>query len=122
MYEANGTRPAYPFGHGLGYTTIEWGEPEVVAVEWGKHLSVKVRLTNVGSRPGSEVVQGYVAQALGTDRRPLRTLRAFQKVALRPGTSTDVVLEMPLGEGETGVWIGPSSDPAVLRAVPVARH
>lgn len=118
MHEANGTRPAYPFGHGLGYTTIGWGDPEVLAGGRADRVSVRVHLHNAGSRPGVEVVQAYVAQPLGSDERPLRTLRAFEKVALEPGSSAAVTLEVPVSPGDAGVWVGPSSDPARLRRVP----
>jgi beta-glucosidase len=119
MHEANGTRPSYPFGFGLGYTTIEWGDPEVGPADADGRVCVRVTLTNTGTRPGVEVVQGYVARALGSEPRRLRTLSSFQKVALAPGASTVVSLEVPWAPGDGNVWIGPSSDPDHHRAVPL---
>ena len=118
MHEAEGTRPAYPFGYGLGYTKVEWEGPEVVGAEAGR-VQARVRLHNRGSRPGVTVVQGYVAEPLGSDPRPLRTLRAFKKVRIEAGGSAEVTLDLPLPPGATGAWVGPSSDPDHLRPVPV---
>jgi beta-glucosidase len=118
MFEAAGTRPAYPFGYGLGYTTIEWVGPEVVSSE-ADRVTVRVRLHNAGIRPGVTVVQGYVAEPLGSDPRPLRTLRAFEKVRLEPGATAEVTLALPIPSGATAAWVGPSSDPDQLRPVPL---
>ncbi len=82
-------------------------------------VTVRVRLHNRGSRPGVTVVQGYVAEPLGSDPRPLRTLRAFEKVRIEAGGSAEVNLDLPLPPGTTGAWVGPSSDPDHLRPVPV---
>ena len=109
--EADGTRPAFPFGHGLGYTTIEWGEPEVV------DGAVRVALTNTGDRSGVEVVQLYRAESLGTEPRALRTLRGFTKVRIAPGETVTATVPLP-DDGKPGVlWLAPSSDPADLVAL-----
>ena len=109
--EADGTRPAFPFGFGLGYTTIEWGAPEVVDGE------ARVALTNTGDRPGVEVVQLYRSEALGTELRALRTLRAFTKVRLAPGETVTASVSLP-DDGTAGaLWLGASSDPADLVAL-----
>ena len=110
-FEADGTRPAFPFGHGLGYTTVEWGEPEVVGGE------VRVALTNTGDRPGVEVVQLYRSESLGTEPRALRTLRGFTKVHLGPGETLTAAVPLP-DDGKAGaLWLGPSADPADLVAL-----
>ena len=64
-YEARGLPVAYPFGHGLSYTTFEIGAPRVSATTFaagaGDTLTVEVDVTNTGARRGAEVVQCYVA-------------------------------------------------------------
>lgn len=110
-HEADDTRPAFPFGHGLGYTVIDWAEPEVVGGD------VRVALTNTGDRPGVEVVQLYRSEALGTEARALRTLRGFTKVRLAPGETVTATLPLP-DDGTAGtLWLGPSSDPDDLTAL-----
>jgi beta-glucosidase len=91
----------FPFGHGLGYTTFALGAPRLSATTWraasgaaGDPLTVTVPVTNTGDRPGSEVVQLYVAPVSTRLARPPKELRAFAKVELQPGASTDVVLEL----------------------------
>jgi len=104
-HEADDSPPAFPFGFGLGYTTIEWGEPAVAGDE------VQVTVTNTGDRPGVEVVQLYRSEALGTEPRALRTLRGFVKVRLEPGASETVAVPIPGGASPEELWLGPSSDP-----------
>jgi beta-glucosidase len=97
--------PRFPFGHGLGYTTFEWGEPAVApgAFVPGQSLTVSVRLTNTGSRPGAEVVQCYVAPpAAGRLARPPCELKGFAKVRLAPGESTTV--ELALDDRSFAYW------------------
>ena len=93
-YETVGRAVRYPFGHGLSYTTFETGELSV-DVTGDDTATVRLRVTNTGERVGKHVVQVYVATTAGRVRRPARELRAFTKVALRPGESRTV--ELPLG-------------------------
>ncbi|WP_066364482.1 beta-glucosidase [Herbidospora mongoliensis] len=80
--------PAFPFGHGLGYTTWSYDE---IAVDG---LSVTVTLTNTGSRPGREVVQVYLSPEEPGDR-PARWLAAFGTCAADPGETVSVTVEIP---------------------------
>ena len=105
-YDASLTRPQFPFGHGLGYTTwayesLRVATPELAA---GEDLGVVVTVRNTGSRAGREVVQAYLAapqakedRAAGTGGgpRPPRELAAFGSVSVQPGASADVVLQVP---------------------------
>ncbi|MFD4407778.1 glycoside hydrolase family 3 C-terminal domain-containing protein [Nocardia sp. NPDC058499] len=84
----------YPFGHGLSYTTFETAGLDVTAT--GPDTAVaRVRVSNSGDRPGKHVVQIYVGPQAGPVRRPLRELRAFDKVELAPGETrtVEVVLD-----------------------------
>ena len=91
-YDAKAVEPLFPFGHGLSYTTFEIGKPALTSDAAGVHVSLPV--TNTGARRGSEVVQLYVgAVAPSVPARP-KELKAFAKVALDPGESKTIVLEL----------------------------
>lgn len=83
--------PLFAFGYGLSYTTFRFGRARAEAAEGGYRLSVL--LTNTGTRPGEEVVQVYIRRVADTNG-PLKSLRAFRRVALKAGESTTV--EIPL--------------------------
>jgi len=97
-YEARRLPVAFPFGHGLGYTSFTWGEPSlgeipsIAELEAGATVTVSVPVTNDGDRAGSEVVQCYVAPTAPRLTRPVRELQGFAKVRLEPGGSADVVV------------------------------
>ena len=75
----------YPFGYGLSYTTFKLGKPQY------KKDAVSVSVSNTGDREGTEVVQVYVRNIADTDG-PLKTLRAYQRVSLKPGETRTVTL------------------------------
>ncbi len=91
-YEARGIAPAFPFGHGLSYTTFEYGAVEASPHALGRDtpLEVAVTLRNTGSRLGSEVVQVYARALDAKVQRPPSELVGFAKVALEPGESRRV--------------------------------
>lgn len=88
-YEARGVAPAYPFGHGLGYTTWAYVSLEVTG------SVARVRLTNTGSRPGREVVQVYLAPLADPAERPASWLAGFASVAAGPGESVEAEVFLP---------------------------
>ncbi|MEU6222986.1 glycoside hydrolase family 3 C-terminal domain-containing protein [Streptomyces sp. NPDC047042] len=96
-WEKEGRTPSYPFGHGLGYT--DWTY-ETVQAEGSPAdgVTLTVRVTNTGTRPGREVVQAYLAptsrQSPAPDR-PARWLAAFAGVEAGPGETAELVLELP---------------------------
>lgn len=86
------SKPLFAFGHGLSYTTFEYGEPVADAKTMspdGK-LTVKVTVKNTGSREGQEVVQLYIADKKSSLPRPLKELKGFKKIKLTPGESKEV--------------------------------
>ncbi len=95
-YESRSIDVAFPFGHGLSYSRFEIGVPDLSAPTFspGGALQVRVPVTNVGDRAGSEVVQLYVAPRRPKAFRPPKELKAFAKVTLAPGESTVVELEL----------------------------
>jgi len=84
----------YPFGHGLTYTQFATSDLQV-QLTGEDTAQVSVDVTNTGKRAGKHVVQVYVATDSGPVRRPERELRAFSKVALEPGETRTVQLELP---------------------------
>ncbi|EYT61043.1 beta-glucosidase [Curtobacterium flaccumfaciens UCD-AKU] len=91
-----GTEPAYPFGHGLGYTT--WSIDGVSAtptVREGDAVIVTATVANTGDRAGKHVVQVYASRAESAVDRPVRWLVGFAPVRLGAGESTEVSIEVP---------------------------
>lgn len=81
---------AFPFGHGLSYTTFNFGAPKYDA----KKGTLTVAVTNSGKRDGEEVVQVYIRNTADTEG-PLKTLRAYKRVALKAGESSTVTIDLP---------------------------
>ncbi|MFD5145056.1 glycoside hydrolase family 3 C-terminal domain-containing protein [Streptomyces sp. NPDC058401] len=91
-----GRRPAYWFGHGLGYTTWEYGTVDApAAVAEGSSFTVRVRLRNTGDRPGREVVQVYLARPRSAVERPVRWFAGYAAVHAEAGASATAVVEVP---------------------------
>lgn len=88
--------PLYPFGHGLSYTTFAFANLRTASPSFPRDGSIllDVDVTNTGSRPGEEVVQLYVRQPVASRSRPLRQLRGFHKVKLRPGQTETLRFEL----------------------------
>jgi beta-glucosidase len=89
--------PLWAFGHGLSYTTfridnLRVDPPEIAP---GQTATVRVDVSNTGAREGDEVPQLYVHQKVASVTRPVKELRGFRRVRLRPGEK--VTVELPLG-------------------------
>ncbi|GGY90583.1 beta-glucosidase [Streptomyces geysiriensis] len=102
-WDRAGRTPAYPFGHGLGYTDWTYESVEVDGT------TAKVRLRNTGDRPGREVVQLYLAPAEPDACRPVRWLAGFAGAEAGPGERAEVTVELPrrafeVWDEATGSW------------------
>jgi len=91
-YDRTGIVPLFPFGHGLSYTTFDLSDVTVRPL--GDGVQVTARVTNTGSSLGSTVVQVYLGEASPPVPRPSRELKGFAKVALDPGASTEVAIDL----------------------------
>ena len=89
-------RPMFSFGHGLSYTTFEYGKAEIdkKVVQQGESLRVRIPVTNTGNRFGAEIVQLYVSDLKSSLPRPKKELKGFKKVDLQPGESQLVEFEI----------------------------
>jgi beta-glucosidase len=87
-FDSYDVEPAFPFGHGLSYTTFGYSDLTVGAGDDG--VEVTLQITNTGSQAGAEVVQVYVSDDDSTLPRPAKELKEFGKIELDPGASADV--------------------------------
>jgi beta-glucosidase len=125
--------PLYPFGFGLGYSTFEISNVRLASDRIGLAGSTRVsaRVTNTGSRRGSEVVQLYIRDRVSSVTRPVKELRGFKKVWLEPGETTtvelpitpaslafyDIDMRYVVEPGEFTIMVGTSSRDADLQSV-----
>lgn len=90
--EKHNIKPLFAFGHGLSYTTFEYGE--AACRKSGSGYKVTVDVTNTGSREGKEVVQLYISDEESSLERPVKELKGFKKVTLAPGETQKVTFEI----------------------------
>ena len=95
-YDAKGLPVLFPFGHGLSYTTFAYSYPKVSARTFRDvdGLTVTVDVTNTGRVEGKESVQVYVHDRASALVRPEKELKGFAKVALRPGETKSVAIDL----------------------------
>jgi len=92
-YESHDVKPLFPFGHGLSYTSFAYSNLKIRKTgEWTAEVSVDV--SNSGQREGAEVVQLYVGQNNPSEPRPIKELRAFNKVSLTAGQTQTVMFKL----------------------------
>ncbi len=84
--------PLYPFGYGLTYSTIQYGEPTIsnTTLHSGGTIQVTTQITNTGKSEATETVQMYIHDLVGTIARPKKELKGFQQINLKPGESKSV--------------------------------
>ena len=114
--------PLFPFGFGLSYSSFEYSDLVIESPLRGSVVA-SVRLQNTGPRCGTEVAQLYVRDLVGSVTRPVRELKAFERVTLDPGEARTLRFEVPLAQlgfigrdmryqvepGDFKLWIGPDA-------------
>ena len=92
--------PLYPFGYGLSYTTFSYSDVSLSTdrLRTGQSLTASVTVTNTGSREGKEVVQLYIRDVAGSNTRPVKELKGFQKISLKPGESKVVTFTIGVND------------------------
>ena len=90
------TKPLYPFGYGLSYTSFEVGAPRFATptIAAGQNAQVSVDVANTGKRAGDEVVQLYVRDDAASVTRPVIELKRFERVTLQPGERRTVTFQL----------------------------
>jgi len=96
--------PLYPFGYGLSYTTFKISNLQLstTRISANGKLTVSAEVENTGRRAGDEVVQLYIRDVVATMTRPVKELKGFQRVSLKPGEKRRV--EFVLGPEHLGFW------------------
>ena len=89
--------PLFPFGHGLSYTTFEYGNLNLSSarIKADGKVNVSLEVANTGKLAGDEVVQLYVHQVKSSVKRPAKELRGFQRIGLQPGEKKLVTFTLP---------------------------
>lgn len=125
--------PLYPFGFGLSYTDFSIDEPKLKksVIDNGDSTEVSVNVTNTGKREGSEVVQLYIRDKVSSVTRPVKELKGFKKLWLKPGESQTVTFEITpsalafydihmdytVEPGEFDIMVGNSSNSNDLKTI-----
>ena len=93
-----GAYPLFPFGYGLSYTTFGYSDIALSGETYPVDGTVKVSFTlaNTGDRAGTEIVQVYVRDLVGSITRPVKELKHFERVALQPGERKAMTVEIPV--------------------------
>jgi beta-glucosidase len=97
-------QPLFPFGFGLSYTSFEFGAPRLSAATIAPDgtVAVQVEVKNTGARAGDAVVQLYIHDRVSSVTRPVKELKGFQRLSLRPGESRTA--SFTLTPHELGFW------------------
>lgn len=136
FYLDAGNSPLFPFGYGLSYTTFEYSNLSLASDKLTAQdtLSISFTLKNTGKYDGTEVVQLYVQDKVGSITRPVKELKRFQRVTLKAGESTQVSLSLPVSElafwgydmnytvepGDFRLWVGTNSAEGLTKDFSVA--
>ena len=86
----------FPFGFGLSYTTFQYGGLQIVPAQGDSHGTVAVtfQITNTGAREGAETAEVFVADKHAKIERPVKELKGFAKVNLKPGETRPVTIQL----------------------------
>ena len=82
--DRKGIEPLFPFGYGLSYTDFKYSELKIIKLPDGNYR-VRLKIKNTGNLAGAEVIQIYVKPPLSEEKKPVKELKAFKKIYIKPG-------------------------------------
>jgi len=129
FYMDAGFDPLFPFGYGLSYTTFQYSNLKLSSKEFSpkEEITVTFDLKNTGNCDGTEVAQLYVRDKVGSVTRPVKELKRFTRVTLKPGETKNVSFTLPIEElafwnidmekvvepGDFTLWVGTNSQEGI---------
>jgi beta-glucosidase len=138
QYIDMGFAPQFPFGYGLTYGSVAYGEPEITktSLKPGDTTEISAVIKNTSKRAVTEVAQLYVQDLVGSVTRPVRELKQYKKVTLQPGESQRVAfnlhtdelkffnsqVEKVLEPGDFRAWVAPNAAEGVMVTFEVAEQ
>ena len=121
-----GFKPQFPFGYGLSYSSVSYSDIKIdkKAISGDGQIKVSAKITNTGKRPVTETAQLYIRDLVASSVRPVRELKSYQRVTLKPRESKRVTftlrgedlayynqkVEYVVEPGEFHVWIAPNAE------------
>jgi beta-glucosidase len=130
-YVSEKVTPLYPFGHGLSFTSFEYSSLSIDKKQAGEgeNIDISLKVANCGSIAGDEVVQLYICDEFASTPRPVKELKGYVRLALRPGEVRTVKFHLPVNQlafydedlnlilepGKIDIMIGSSSEDIRLR-------
>lgn len=135
FYLDESTDPLFPFGFGLTYGKFVYDSLRLIRdrIQSNQSVDLSFRLSNIGTTKATEVVQVYVRDKVASLTRPVKELRHFQRVTLRPGEEKRVAISLPFSalgfhnpqkefvveQGEFEIWVGPHAAAGLSRSFKV---
>jgi len=129
FYMDAGFDPLFPFGYGLSYTTFQYNNLKLSATEFTSKGQIEVTfdLKNTGKYEGTEVAQLYVRDKVGSVTRPVKELKRFTRVTLKPGETRNISFTLPVEDlafwnidmkkevepGDFTLWVGTNSQEGI---------
>jgi len=103
-FDKKGIEPLFPFGHGLSFTTFDYGNLKMSngKISGDETLTASVDIANIGERAGAEVIQLYISDVEASVERPPKELMGFNKAYLKPGQKQTVTFT--LGKSDLSFW------------------